>query len=85
MSRPNCQRLMVERHRTEEIHSFLTFLSEKGIHLTMDDPVKPDDWRYQIRIGCDGPKLDALLYEYIGVDPVELENERQSILDELQG
>ncbi len=80
MPRPNIDKMLTERHKTEIIHDFLEFVREKGIQLSKDDPDNP---RHPILYGTEGPRVDALLYEFIGVDPVELENEKQAILDTL--
>lgn len=80
MPGPNIEKMLANRHQTEIIHSFLEFVREKGIQLSKDDPNHP---RHPILYGTEGPRLDALLYEFIDVDPVELENEKQAILDNL--
>lgn len=80
MSGPNIKKMQASRHQTETIHSFLVFVREKGIQLSKQDPNNP---RHPITFGTEGPRLDALLYEFIDVDVDELEKEKQAILDNL--
>jgi len=77
---PNIALMLENKKLTQSIHDFLEFARGKGYQLGKEDPNHP---RFPIWLGTEGPRLDALLYDYIDVDPDELEKEKQAILDSL--
>lgn len=80
--RPNCERLSRRAKDTQVIKDFLDFCEESGVQLM-------ESYR-EARIGIISTpisegQLQDLMYQFIDVDPVELDNERRRLLDALAG
>lgn len=64
-------RVRVNMDRTQAVHDFLEFCRDKGLELGWIDP-RTDDFP---------PREDALLYEWIDVNPKALEAEKVAMIN----
>ena len=90
-----CEKLSKREDEWNNIYPFMEWLQEQGLFLcrnqTEEEAREDEDnvlasgevivWPYPIAVG---KPIEQLLYEYFGVDPVKLEQERREILEELR-
>lgn len=70
---PEHEKLKAVKDMTQFVHDFLEFCEEKGVSLVRDGEIPVSRQRF-----------DDLLFEFIEVDPKELEHEKRLMLRNLR-
>lgn len=74
---PQCELLSEHYDERMSVNRFIEWLEERGIVLCQREP----DLRREFDFVPAAKNADRLFMDYIGIDQVELENERRALLD----